>query len=482
MEIYNYIIGKEEVEMKNLKTLYNSNIDINITGVSIHSKNTKKGDLYIARKGLNSDGNLFVQEAIDHGAVAVVSDRNLDIDIPLIKVLDINSAVSEIIEWYYGSFNDCFHVIGVTGTTGKTSVCYYLEQLLNQFDYTSLMCTNCVKCNGSNQTKPSLAHTMYPINAIYQNLLKFREKESKNVVLEVTSEGLKQNRTGNLMFDIGVLTNIDIAHIDAHGNMEDYIESKLKMFNKIKKNGVAILNKDSKYFDRFEKTCNCSVYTYGKTNDCDLQFFDVNYSMEGTSFKIKYKNHIYFLKTHLIGTGNVYNICSVILVALKLGYNIKDVIPKVENLCIKGRLEIIKHKNRNYVIDFAVTSYALRTNLEFLNTIKKNKIICVISKLEGKDSNEYYEFGKIANQLCDTVIVTTDRNKTGKSEAIKYISSQLKSIFYKIVLNREDAIKYAIDLSDGDDIIYIVGSEYFFKNENEEAINPYEIIEKYSNE
>lgn len=120
----------EVVEMKNLKNLYNSNIDINITGISIHSKNIKKGDLYIARKGLNSDGNLFVQEAIAHGAVAVVSDQDLDINVPLIKVSNINFAVNEIIEWSYGNFTNCFRIIGVNGTTGKTSICHYLEQLL----------------------------------------------------------------------------------------------------------------------------------------------------------------------------------------------------------------------------------------------------------------------------------------------------------------------------------------------------------------
>lgn len=462
--------------MKNLKTLFNCGIDVLIGGIQINSKQVKKGDLFICRKGINSDAHDFVFEAIQKGAIAIVCSKNLKVNVPIIKVDDVNESIPKIMDWFYGIPNEKFkNIIGVTGTAGKTSVCNIINKILNDVDSSACIGTNGIHSKKYNLEDFDVPNTTYPINKYYEIIEKLKVTGVNNLIIETSSYGLKQNRLGNTKFDIAIVTNFSKAHLAEHDGLKDYLDSKLKIVDKIKKDGYLILNADDKMNYEFSKLCSSKVITYGKNINADLCFKDVSYNLNSTSFSIVYKNKEYNVKTKLLGVNNIYNICSSFLACTLLGYKIEDCIASVANLYIEGRMENYK----GFIIDFAVTTQALETNLKFLNENKKDRIISVIGRMEGKESLEYEAFGNISTKYSDYVIFTTDRNKTGVSEAAEKMTLNLNKANYEIIYDRKDAIKKAINIKGENDIIYIVGSEYFYKSNGEEYVNPYEIIDRF---
>lgn len=462
--------------MKNLKTLFNCGIDVLIDGIQINSKQVKKGDLFICRKGINSDGHDFIPQAIEKGAIAIVCGKNLKVNVPIIVVDDVNESIPEIMDWFYGNPSNNFkNIVGVTGTAGKTSVCNIINKILNDLDSSACIGTNGIHSKKYNLENFDVPNTTYPINKYYEIMETLKSTRINNLVIETSSYGLKQNRLGNTMLDIAIVTNFYKAHLTEHDDIKDYLDSKLKIIDKIKKDGYLILNADDKSSVEFSKRCNSNILTYGKNINADLCFKSVVQDLNGTCFSITYNNKEYSVKTKLLGVNNVYNICSSILACILLGYKIEDCILSVADFCIKGRMENYK----GVIIDFAVTTQALESDMKFLNENKKGKIISVIGRMEGKEDLEYKKFGDISTKYSDHVIFTTDRNKTKTSEAIRKMTLNLKKHNYEVIYDRKDAIKKAINIKQENYILYIVGSEYLYKSNYEEYVNPYEIIDRY---
>lgn len=463
--------------MKNLKTLFNCGIDIEINGVQINSKNVKSGDLFICRKGLNSDAHDFINEAIKNGAVALVCNKKVNVNVPIIIVNNVNDKIPDIMDWYYGKLNDKFkNIIGVTGTAGKTTVCNIINKISNYKSNCASLGTNGIILNNYSFEDFKERNTTFPINVLYEISEKLFNDKIENLVIESSSYGLKQNRIGNTMYDIAIVTNFSKAHIGEHNDINDYLESKLKIISKIKKEGYLILNIDDKTFDIFKEKCTSNVVTFGKNEKADLCICDIKESLEGTTFSILYKNVKHKVRTKLLGLGNVYNLCASFLACTLMGVSLEDCTYAIKNFYIKGRMENYK----NVIIDFAVTVDALRKNMEFLSRNKKGKIISVVGRLEGKDINEYNDFGEISSYFSNYVIFTTDKNKTNTSLSTYNMAKSSLNNNYEVILDRKLAIEKGIKIKGENDILYIVGCEYLYKNKNEECVNPYNVIDSFS--
>lgn len=466
--------------MKNLKSLFNCNIDVQINDVQINSKYVKKNDLFICYKGINSDGHHFIKEAIDNGAAAVVCDRTVHFDIPTLYVDDVNSKTPEILDWFYGKPNDKIkNIIGVTGTSGKTSTCTIINQLLNKLNQNSSISigTSGILLSNNKLNILKTPNTTFPINDYYKIVNDYSNKNIDNLVLEASSSGLKQKRFGSTMFDIAIVTNLSFAHLNEHTSMNDYIHSKLLMIDLIRKNGYLIMNSDEKNLEIFKNRKDINKISFGFDNKSDLHIKNVYFNDNNTSFEFAYHNVEYVAKTNLLGLNHIYNICAALITCDLLGFSIQKCITFLENLYISGRMELYK----NVILDFAVTIKSLKSNLIFLNKTKKNRIISVISKVEGKHPLEYKQFGFISTLMSDHVIFTTNRNKTNDSQAIKTMLLGCQKDNYEIILDREEAIKKAMKMREENDIVYIVGSEYFYRRSGEECVNPYQIIDEYEN-
>lgn len=462
--------------MKNLKTLFNCGIDIFINGIQLNSKKVKKGDLFICRKGINSDAHDFINEAIKNGAVALVCNKKVNVRVPVVMVDDVNFSIPEIMNWYYGNPNNKFkNIIGVTGTNGKTTVCNIINEIFNYKWNCGCIGTNGVHSKKYNFEEFDVPNTTLPIDKLYKIIDKFKENKVDNIVIESSSYGLKQNRLGNIMFDIAVVTNFSEAHIGEHNDMKDYLSSKLMIVHKIKKNGYLILNIDDKNHHFFKDISNVKIFTFGMDRKADLYFKNIKESLYGTEFIIVYKNNEYNIKTKLIGVNNLYNICAAFLTCVLLGLTIEDCILAINNFSMKGRMENYK----GVIIDFAVTVDALRKNMQFLSKNKTGRIISVIGRLEEKDISEYKEFGNMSTKYSDYVIFTTDRNKIDRSLSIDNMTNMLSCDNYEIIYDREKAIEKALKMKRKDDVVYVVGCEYLYRKIGEVCVNPYELIDRY---
>ncbi len=463
--------------MKNLKTLFNSNLDLEINNVKINSKDVKKGDLFICRKGINSDGHDFISDAIQHGAIAIIVDRNVDFSLPKILVNNVNEVIPDIMDWYYGNPNEKIkNIIGVTGTNGKTTVCNLINVLLNYKSSCGCIGTNGIHCKNYDLYQYDFPNTTVAIDKLYNSINMLKKENLENLVIESSSYGLQQNRLGNIMFDIGLVTNISEAHMGEHSDMQDYISSKLKMIDKIKKNGYLILNKDDISYEIFKNKCNKKILSFGRNKDANLYFKDVEERLTGTDFVIVYKNKEYTVKTKMLGLNGVYNICAAFLICLTIGMDINDCIYAVKDFYMPGKMENYK----NVIIDYPATKESLKKDLEFLVRNKKKKIIAVISRNDDIRIKEYAYFGDISTKFCDYVIFTTDRNKTNSSLAITDMTKELKSNNYEIIYDRKKAIEKALSLKKDNDIVYLTGGEYYSRKKKVDYVNPYEIIDKFS--
>lgn len=462
--------------MKNLKTLFNCGIDVVISGVQLNSKQVKKGDLFICRKGINSDAHDFINEAIENGALALVCDRNVNVKVPVVMVNDVNFSIPEIMDWYYGNPNNKFkNVVGVTGTAGKTTVCNLINEILNYKLNCGCIGTNGVHSKKYNFKEFDVPNTTLPIDKLYKIIDKFKENKVDNIVIESSSYGLKQNRLGNITFDIALVTNFSEAHIGEHSDIKDYLSSKLEIVRKIKKNGYLVLNADDINHHYFKDKSTAKAFTFGKNDKADLYFKDIKEGLYETDFIIVYKGNEYNIKTKLIGINNVYNICASVLTCILLGLTIEDCISAINNFSMKGRMENYK----GVIIDFAVTVDALRKDMQFLSKNKKGKIISVIGRLEERDIFEYKEFGKISTKYSDYVIFTTDRNKSGISLALEGMTGTLSCDNYEVIYDRGKAIEKALEMKQKDDVVYIVGCEYLYRRNKEVCVNPYDLIDRY---
>ena len=437
--------------MKKLNELYNCNYDCLVKDIKTNSKEIEKGDMFICIKGVNTDRHNYIQEAIEKGCSCLIVERGSDYSVPFIKVKDSNKELGIISKKFY-DYNGSLKMIGITGTDGKTTTSLTIKDMLVECGYIG---TNGIKSNEfnleTNNTTPGL-------NLIYKYLKSFEEEKLKYVSMEVSSEGLLHNRVYGINFDIGVLTNTSEDHLNVHKTLSNYIESKIKLFKNIKESGWAILNKDDRFYDKFKENCNCNVFSYGKDKESDLVINSFVEKENGTDITFVYKNKLYEVKSILKGEYNVYNLMAAISVLLCLGFKVKDIIERVNYIKqVEGRCEIFKIKDFKVVLDYAHTENGLRSILNYLNKIKKNKIITVTGSAGGREKEKRKGMGKVVQELSDLVIYTMDDPRYEKVIDIINDMKDENKDNYIIIENREDAIKEAFSKASKNDIILIAG-------------------------
>lgn len=463
-----------------LNELLNCDLNIEINGIKTDSRLVDKGDLFVCIKGITNDGHNFIKSAIKNGAVAILAEREIECLVPLIIERDIRNKLPKILFKFYGDFNKKLKFIGVTGTDGKTTTALTIYEFLNNAYETAYIGTNGIFSrkyfvDGANNTTPTICEFYNTINILEKNKVEF-------ISMEMSSAGLKENRTGNILFDFGVFVNLSADHLVYHGSFEDYKNSKIKLFKKIKKDGFAILNCDDKYYNDFFNNCACKVFKYGKREDADLKILKIEEGLKKTMFSISYRNNVYNIETSLIGGFNVYNICAALSVALNCGIPIEKCINKCKQLKVLGRMENIDYGQPfTLIFDFGHTINSVTTVLQYLNKFKKNKIIVVSGAVPNHESDRK-EKGKIMTELADYCIFTSDiKGNELNEEIISELTSSAKKGKYEICVDRKTAIEKAISIANNDDIVLIFGVEYFFGKNRKNGTNPYLVAKEKIN-
>ncbi|MGQ9569373.1 MAG: UDP-N-acetylmuramoyl-L-alanyl-D-glutamate--2,6-diaminopimelate ligase [Thermodesulfovibrionales bacterium] len=461
--------------------LLSNDLDIDISGIAYDSRKVNRGDLFVAIKGEKHDGHDFIKEAISKGASVIIHERNIrkkNTGVLFIKVKDSREALACIAHNFYGSPSENLTLIGVTGTNGKTTTTYILKSILETWQK-EVGLIGTIQYMIKDKTFPAPYTT--PESLEFHGLLKeMLLSGCSHVVTEVSSHALAQRRVDCAAFKVAVFTNLTRDHLDFHKNLEDYFKSKERLFKELVCiDGTCVINLDDPYGKRLISETRLSqdrhkkriqILTYGIEEKADIIVKDIRNSLDGLRFKIYFRERSYDITSSLLGLTNIYNILSAVGASISLKVPWKAIVKGIEQLKdVKGRFERVElGQNFLCIVDYAHTEDALErliyTAKEFVKNSSKNgrylqpRIITVFGCGGNRDRGKRPKMGAIATRLSDLVIITSDNPRYEEpSKIIREIENGVVRLNYIKEPDRKEAIRKAVDMAGGSDILLIVG-------------------------
>jgi len=415
--------------------------------LKVNSKEVKKGDTFLALRGINLDGHDYIEDAINNGATKIICEKG-SYNVDTIIVSDTREYLSRYLKEEIDISN--IIMIGITGTNGKTTSSYLTYQLLNSLGTKTAYIGTIgfyidEKIKDLNNTTPDL----YDLYMMFKECI---ENNVEVIVMEVSSHSLSMDRLLGIDFDIGVFTNLTIDHLDYHNTMEEYKKEKQKLFNKLKGKRYAIINSDSEYYKNFMFEDNTNI-TYGLNGDYKIDILDLNF--DGSIFKVNGEK----ILLNIPSKYNIYNYLIPYIIADKLSFKKEEIIAKTKYLVSpSGRYDTIKYNSNNIVIDYAHTPDAVLNILNSVCDFKKNKVITIVGCGGNRDKSKRKIMGDIATDLSDYVIFTNDNPRyENEKDIMNDITSDLSRSNYEIIYDRYSAILKGINLLTENDILLILG-------------------------
>lgn len=435
--------------------------EIDITGISSHSKQVAPGNLFIARKGLTTDGQLFIEEALQGGAIAILTDLyNPFLEVTQLITPDPKELEAEIAKRFYKDPSSSLFLVGITGTNGKTTTSYLIRHLIEEKKGDCGLIGTIESLVGDHRFPSSLTTPdSITINKYLSEMVRFGCKSS---VMEVTSHALIQQRVDGVEFDIAVFTNLSQDHLDYHQNMGSYAQAKALLFKQLTDFTTAVVNIDDSYAATMVKQTRGKIFSYGLENPkADLIAKEIKLSPEGISFMAQYQEQNEFIQFSLIGRFNVYNCLAAIAVALVKGMTLKEIGKKLKTFkTVAGRLEKVSNaKHLHVYVDFAHTDKALENVLLTLKEFKKGKIITVFGCGGDRDKDKRPKMARVVEKYSDEMILTSDNPRSeDPHQIIKEMTQGLsKKEGFFVEVDRKKAIEKALLLANKEDIVLIAG-------------------------
>lgn len=460
-------------------------VNRDIGGISYDSRRVGPADLFVAMRGERSDGHLFIEEAVEKGAVAVVGERaSLSHRATMVVVQDSREALAQLASFFYGEPAKKLTMIGVTGTNGKTTTTFLIKHILERANRPSGL-IGTVQYEIGRRVIP--AHRTTPESLDLQELLRdCFEAGCRNVVIEVSSHALRQNRANEIGFDVGVFTNLTRDHLDFHKGMKDYFEAKTRLFENLrvneKKSPSAVVNVDDPYgqqlIARFGK--DIPVLSYGMGARADFRASNFKVELSGTSYQLDAKEKSYLVRLPLIGRFNIYNSLAALAAAYAAGIDIRTSVAALAKAPqIPGRLEAVSVKRQFQVfVDYAHTDDALTNVLKTCRALNPNRLILVFGCGGDRDKSKRPLMGSVADQLADFTIITSDNPRKEDPQAIlRDIEEGFKRKNYEKILDRKKAIARAIEVAKPRDIVLIAGKGHEKTQEFGDHTIPFDDVE-----
>jgi len=426
------------------------------SGMQTDSRKISKGNIFICIFGFIVDGHDFAQNAVNNGAELLIVEKELDIEIPQIVVLNARKATAVLAKLFYNDPSKKLKLIGVTGTNGKTTISSILEKILrDNGKKVGLIGTLGYRINGVLHKTDRTTPDIIDLNDILCEMIK---QEVEFVVMEVSSHALSLDRTFALHFHSAIFSNLTQDHLDFHTSLNEYAKTKFKLF---KNTDRAFINIDDEHGKRLYRKCSYTKFGISFSN-AEIVIGEHNYNISGSNFNLKYMGHDYFIKTKLIGKFNIFNTAAAFGVALNLlgKANSDKIINSISKIdCIPGRLEFVKNdRNIGIYVDYAHTPDALENVLKTLNEIKTRKMICVFGAGGSRDTTKRSKMLQAA-MISDKIIITNDNPRNEETADIirDIIKGAETDIPFWIIRNRRKAIQTAILFARPDDIVIIAG-------------------------
>ena len=418
------------------------------------SRKVKPGDTFIAIKNVNTDGHDFIESAIKNGASKIICEKG-SYSVETVVVPNTKEYLNNYLyENYYPKIKD-MKLIGVTGTNGKTTICYLVYQLLTLLNKKCAYIGTIGFYYGN--TKRLLNNTTPDTDLLYDMLLEAKEYGCEYVIMEVSSHALDKNRVFGLEFDEVAFTNLTQDHLDYHKTLENYANAKRKLFEKTRGEKVAIINKDDPHHEKFMLNENKNI-TIGKTG-ADVLIKDYSLSHLHTKIEFSYEDKIYNTQINMVGSYNVYNYLTALMLVHKLGFSIDSIIDITKNLMAPaGRMEMIKYNTNSVFVDYAHTPDAVINVLKSANEYKKGRIITIIGCGGDRDRTKRPIMGRAAEENSDYVIFTDDNPRTeDEKQIMNDIVTGLNKDNHEIIFDRKNAIIKGMSMLKDNDILMILG-------------------------
>ncbi len=430
--------------------------ELEISGITVDSREVKPGYAFICIKGAKSDGHKFAKSAVDSGAVVVIAEEDLKLQNQIL-VPDTHIAYSMMsAKWFKNPAKD-LKLIGVTGTNGKTSVTYMLKKVLESQGHKVGLVGTIQNMIGDRvvETKNTTPGA-YELNSLFAEM---KAQGCEYVVMEVSSHALDQARVFGLDFEVAIFTNLTQDHLDYHGTMENYLEAKKKLFKMCK---CAIINLDDEYANQLMSGLDCEVITYSLGDNSTYSAKAIKYRPASVDYELVGNETINHIKINTGGKFTVYNSLCAAIAATKLGIDICHVANALATLKgVKGRAEVVPtNKDFTIIIDYAHTPDGLKNILSTFRECEKNRLTVLFGCGGDRDKTKRPIMGSIAARYADFVIVTSDNPRTeNPSEIIEDILVGMDGTItpYKVIENRIEAIKYAVKSASANDIIVLAG-------------------------
>ena len=443
--------------------------------IKVDSRKVEKGDTFIALRGIDGDGHKFINKAIENGASKIICEEG-SYSVETIVVKDTREYLINYLNENYGDKINKLKIIGITGTNGKTTSAYLFHEILNEIGK---------KCGyiGTigfyiNEKVRSLNNTTPDIYDLYELLLECYDKNCEYVIMEVSSQGLANKRVESLKFDYAVFTNLTQDHLDFHKTMENYLKAKLLILDQLK--GTIIVNSDDPYGKYFETK---NYKTLGYTGK-DYQIIFYEETDKGTLIKFKALDKEYTVETNLKCKYNVYNYLTALGLLNTLGISISDIINVTKDIYApKGRCEQIKVREAYAVIDYAHTPDAVEKIITSFLENKKGKIYTIVGCGGDRDPLKRPIMGKIATDLSDYVIFTSDNPRT--EDPKKILEDIIKGVSkdnYVVEPDRKEAIRKGLNMLKKNDVLLILGKgheDYQIIGHTKYHLDDLEEVKKY---
>ena len=433
--------------------------DVRVTSCCTDAARCERGDVFIAVDSPRGDGHERALEAVERGAAAIVAERLLPVEVPLVMVDDSRQALGEICQALVDHPSDSLRTIGVTGTHGKTVTSWLMASVLKAAGSpagvtTSIAHSDSHQCEPARQTTPHAPQ-------LARWLARMTDAGCESAVVEVTSRALAERRTAGIDFDAAVVTNLGRAHLALHGSVENYHRAKERLLSQLKPGGFAVLNADDEACLNLSGRIDVPLLTYGMHSDADVTASIIERQISEQTFYLRAGDELIPVRSRILGDSHVSSCLAAATAGLALGIDLPTIVRGLESVDrIPGRLERIEcGQNFGVFVDAARSPDRMAYMLRTLRRVTRGRLICVAGAPGGRRKSSRAWLGRVLERSCDVPVLTADDPRYEEPLAIAHdlLDGFQRAAKAHVLPNRARAIETALAMAREGDTVVIAG-------------------------